>query len=100
MISANHGLILSAILFSLGLVGMLTRRNIIFILMSLEIMLNASGLAFVIAGSRWGGADAQVMFLFILTFAAVEVSVGLGLILLIYSQFKTLDIDYINNMKG
>ena len=60
------------------------RRNLIFILMSIEIMLNAPGLAFVAAGSRWGQPDGQVMFLFILAMAAAEVSVGLALVLRLY----------------
>ena len=60
---------------------MLVRRNLIFMLMSIEIMLNAAGLAFVAAGARWGQADGQVMFLFMLTMAAAEVAVGLALIL-------------------
>ena len=71
----QHTLILAAILFTLGLAGLLTRRNLIFTLMCIEIMLNASGLAFVAAGSRWGQPDGQVMFLFILAMAAAEVSV-------------------------
>ena len=78
-IPMEHGLILAGILFSLGLVGVLVRRNMIFMLMSLEIMLNAAGLAFVVAGSRWEQADGQVMFMFILAMAAAEVSVGLAL---------------------
>ena len=68
----------------LGLVGVLARRNVIFILMSIEIMLNAAGLAFVVAGARWQQADGQVMFLFILAMAAAEVSVGLALVLRLY----------------
>lgn len=86
-------LLLAAVLFSLGLAGLLVRRNILFMLISIEIMLNAAGLAFVAAGASWGEADGQVMFLFILTMAAAEVSVGLALILRLYQQFKTLDTD-------
>ena len=85
-------LIVAAILFILGLVGVLTRKNVIFILISVEIMLNASGLAFVAAGSRWGQPDGQVMFLFILAMAASEVSVGLALVMQTYHQHKTLDV--------
>ena len=83
-IPIEHGLVLSAILFAIGLIGVLTRRNIVFVLMSLEIMLNASGLAFIVASSRWGHAEGQVMFLMILTLAAAEVAVGLGLIIKIF----------------
>ncbi|MDB5250199.1 MAG: NADH-quinone oxidoreductase subunit [Segetibacter sp.] len=92
-------LIVAAILFVLGLVGVLTRKNIIFILISIEIMLNASGLAFVAAGSRWGQPDGQVMFLFILSMAAAEVSIGLALILQIYHQHKTLNVDKLMELR-
>jgi NADH-quinone oxidoreductase subunit K len=97
---AEHGLILSAILFLLGLAGIMIRRNVLFILMSLEVMLNASGLAFVVAGARWGQPDGQVMFIFILAMAAAEVSIGLALVLLISHRLKTLDVDAASRMKG
>jgi NADH-quinone oxidoreductase subunit K len=99
-IPMEHGLLLAAILFMLGLVGVLTRRNIIFVLMSLEIMLNAVALAFVTAGARWGDADGQIMFLMILSLAAAEVAVGLGLVLQLFNRFKTLDLDVLSKMKG
>jgi NADH-quinone oxidoreductase subunit K len=96
----EHGLLLAAILFVLGLIGVLVRRNIIFILMCLEIMLNATGLAFVVASSRWAQADGQIMFILILTLAAAEVSIGLALILQIYHRFRTLDADAMSEMRG
>jgi NADH-quinone oxidoreductase subunit K len=99
-ISLEMGLLLSGILFLLGLIGLLVRRNIVFMLMSVEIMLNAAGLAFVLGSSRWAEADGQVMFIFILTMAAAEVSVGLALILLLYQKFKTLDVDAASKMRG
>jgi len=91
---------LAGILFSLGLTGLLVRRNLIFVLMSLEVMLNAAGLAFIVAGSRWHQADGQVMFVFILAMAAAEVAVGLALVLQIYHRFKFLDVDAISEMRG
>jgi NADH-quinone oxidoreductase subunit K len=99
-IPIEHVLALAAALFALGLIGLLARRNILLMLVSLEIMLNASGLAFVAAGSRWRAPDGQVMFLLILTVAAAEVSVGLALALQIYRRFKTLDADALDDMKG
>ena len=99
-IPMEYGLLLAAILFTLGLVGVLTRRNLVFVLMSLEIMLNATGLAFIVAGSRWGGTDGQVMFLMIISLAAAEVAVGLGLVLQLFHKFKTLDLDVLSKMKG
>lgn len=86
-------------LFLLGLVGLLVRRNLIFMLMSIEIMLNAAGLVFIIAGNHWKQPDGQVMFIFILTVAAAEVSIGLAMILQVYHHFKTLDADAINKLK-
>lgn len=94
------GLLVSVLLFVLGLIGVLVRRNLVMILMSLEVMLNATGLAFIVAGSRWGQADGQIMFLLILTLAAAEVGVGLGLVLQIYRRFHTLDADAVSEMKG
>jgi NADH-quinone oxidoreductase subunit K len=99
-IPLNQALILAAMLFTVGLVGLLVRRNVFFMLMSIEIMLNSAGLAFVVAGARWGQPDGQVMFLFIITMAAAEVSIGLALILRLYQQFKTLDADAANELKG
>jgi len=96
----DHGLMLAALLFALGLIGVLVRRNVIFILMSIEIMLNAAGLAFVVAGSRWAQADGQVMFVFILAVAAAEVSVGLALVLQLYRRLQTLDVDAASKMRG
>jgi NADH-quinone oxidoreductase subunit K len=96
----RDGLLLAAILFSLGLIGLLVRRNLILVLMSLEVMLNAAGLAFVAAGSRWHQADGQVMFMFILAMAAAEVAVGLALLLQAYRRFKSLDADELSEMRG
>lgn len=99
-IPVQHGLLLSAILFSIGLVGLLVRRNVLFMLLSVEIMLGACGLAFIVGSAKWGHPDGQVMFLFILAMAAAEVAVGLALILQFYRKFNTLDSDAANKMKG
>jgi NADH-quinone oxidoreductase subunit K len=97
--NSNTVLILAAILFVLGLIGVLTRKNIIFMLLSVEIMLNAAGLAFVAAGSKWQQPDGQVMFLFIISMAAAEVSVGLALVMQAYHQHKTLDVEDIIELR-
>jgi len=99
-IPMEHGILLAAILFCIGLVGLLVRRNIIFMLMSVEVMLNAAGLLFVVAGAAHGQADGQVMFIFILTMASAEVSVGLALIIQMYMKFKTVDTSAASFMKG
>ena len=98
--SGEFALLVSGIIFAIGLTGVLIRRNIIFILMSIEIMLNAAGLAFVVAGARWHQPDGQVMFIFILSMAAAEVSVGLALALQLFRRFKTLDADAAGRMRG
>ncbi len=99
-IPVTHGLIVAGLLFSLGLLGVLVRRNVIFILMSIEVMLNAAGLAFVVAGSRWGQPEGQIMFLFILAMAAAEVAVGLTLVIQLYRRLGTLDADAASALRG
>ena len=99
-IPLEHALVLSAILFALGLMGVLVRRNVIFVLLSVEIMLNAAGLAFVVAGARWGRADGQVMFMLVLATAAAEVSIGLALALQLHRLFGKLDMDEISALRG
>ena len=100
VVPMQHALLLAMVLFALGMIGVLMRRNLIVMLMSVEIMLNAAGLAFIAAGSRWAQADGQVMFILILALAAAEVSVGLALILRLFHQLGTLDADAANRMRG
>ena len=87
-------------LFGVGALGVLLRRNPLIVLLSLEIMLNAAGLAFITAGARWAQADGQVMFVFILAMAVSEVSVGLALVLQFYHQNRSLDADEASEMRG
>ncbi len=96
----GYVLILAAVMFFLGLIGVLVRRNIIFMLLSIEIMFNAAGLAFVAAGSRWGHPDGQVMFIFIISMSAAEVSVALALVLQMHHRLKLLDTDAAKSMRG
>lgn len=96
----RDSLLLAGVLFALGLAGVLVRRNVMFVLLSIEVMLNAAGLAFISAGARWRQPDGQVVFLFILTMAAAEVAVGLALVLAFYHQYKSLDADAASRMKG
>jgi NADH-quinone oxidoreductase subunit K len=92
-------ILFAGILFFLGLIGLLVRRNLVFMLMSIEIMFNSAGLVFIIAAKHWDQPDGQVMFIFILAVTAVEVAIGLALILQVYHHFKTLDVDAINKLK-
>ena len=99
-INMTTGLIVAGILFGLGLVGVLVRRNIIFILLSLEVMLNACSLAFIVVGSVLDQPDGQVTYFFILAVAASEMALGLGLILNLHRKYKTLDTNALNRMRG
>jgi len=96
----EHAMMLAGILFFLGLAGVLIRRDAIFVLLSLEIMLNAAGFALVVAGAQWHAADGQAMFLFILAVAAAEVSIGLALVLWLFHWHRSVDIDRASSMRG
>ncbi|GKS62978.1 NADH-quinone oxidoreductase subunit K [Nitrospira sp.] len=100
MILSTHALVLAIMLFGLGLIGLLSRRNILYMLLSLEIMLNAAALAFIAGGARWGQVDGEIMFLFILTLAAAEVSVALGIVLQLSHRFRTVDADALCELRG
>lgn len=92
-------IVIAGVLFLLGLIGLLVRRNLIFMLMSIEIMFNSAGMVFIIAGSHWRQPDGQVMFIFILAVTAVEVAIGLAMLLQVYHHYKTLDADSVNKLK-
>ncbi len=99
-VPVSHALALSAILFVIGLCGVMARRSVLFMLMSLEIMMNAAALAFVVGGNVWGSADGQVMFIFVLTLAAAEAAIGLAILLQFYHRFGNLDGNQANQLKG
>jgi NADH-quinone oxidoreductase subunit K len=99
-VPVEHGLLLAGALFTIGVIGLIIRRNIFFILLSIEIMLNAAGLAFVVAGYHHGQPDGEIMFLFILTVAAAEVAVGLAIVLQLFQRFRTLDVDAASLLRG
>ncbi|MEL0637104.1 MULTISPECIES: NADH-quinone oxidoreductase subunit NuoK [Marinomonas] len=100
MIPLSHVLILAAILFVLGLAGLLVRRNLLFMLVSLEIMINAAALAFVAAGSFWQQADGQVMYILAISLAAAEASIGLALLLQLHRRHQSLNVDTVSEMRG
>jgi NADH-quinone oxidoreductase subunit K len=97
MISAS--LLVSAILFAIGVVGVLTRRNAIMIFMCVELMLNAVNLSFV-ALARLHGVTGQVAVVFVMTVAAAEAAVGLAIILSVFRHRQTVDLDHIDLLKG
>lgn len=96
----SHGLIFSAALFAIGLFGVMARRDLLFMLISLELMMNAAALAFVFAGAKHAVADGQVMLIFILTLAAAEVAIGLAILLRFYHVHGHLDADEAREMRG
>ena len=98
-ITPTHYLILSTLLFTIGLIGIMTRRNILMILLSIELMFNAANLAFVTYAKVWGDLGGQVMVFFVITVAAAEVTVGLAIAVLLAKQLKTLNADEVNLLK-
>jgi len=99
MIPAHYYLILSAILFGLGVVAFIFRRNIITIFMSIELMLNAVNLAFVAFSQTWNRLDGQVFVLFVIVVAAAEAAVGLGIIILIQRNRQSLNVERVDLLK-
>ena len=99
-VPTSHVLAVAAVLIAIGTFGVLLRRNLIFMLMALEVALNGAALAFVGAAARWESVDGQVFVLFIMVMAAAEVAVGLALILQIYRCTSTLDADVLDTLQG
>ena len=99
MVTLNHFLILSGILFSIGTVGVFLRRNLITILLSIEIMLNAVNLTFVAAGRYIGTVDGQIITFFVMTVAAAEAAVGLALVISLFRHRETLSPEAFTSLK-
>ena len=99
MITLTHYLLASALLFAIGVVGIMTRRNVLMILLCIEIMFNAANLAFVAYARALGDAGGQVIVFFIIAVAAAEVTVGLAIAILLSRHFKTLNADEISFLK-
>jgi NADH-quinone oxidoreductase subunit K len=99
-VGLTHYLVVSAILFSLGIFGVITRRNAILVLMGIELILNSANVNF-IAFSRYGGVnlDGQMAAIFVIILAAAEAAVALAIVLNIYKNFQTVNVDEINKMK-
>jgi NADH-quinone oxidoreductase subunit K len=99
-IPLNWFIILSGILFSIGVMGVLFRRNAIIIFMSVELMLNAVNLLLVAFAAKWGDPTGQVFVFFTMAVAAAEVAVGLAILVVMYRNSKSTDIDVLNKLKG
>jgi len=98
-VTLNHYLAVSAVLFVIGVAGVLLRRNLLVVLMSVELMLNAANLAFVVFARASGNMDGQIVALFVMTIAAAEVAVGLAIVLAVFRVKSTTNVDKINLMK-
>lgn len=99
-IGVNHYLILAGLLFSIGFMGVLRRKNLLMLFFATEVMLNAVNIAFVAIGSYYGDLSGQMFAFFVIAVAASEVAVGLGLLILLYKKYGSLDLDVISSMKG
>jgi NADH-quinone oxidoreductase subunit K len=99
-IPVEYFVVLSAVLFIMGVLGVLVRRNAIMIFMSVELMLNAANLALAAFARQWGGIGGQLTVFFVITVAAAEVAIGLALIVTIFRTKKSIDIDELNTMQG
>jgi NADH-quinone oxidoreductase subunit K len=99
MTPLSHYLILSAILFSIGTAGVFMRRNLITILLSIEIMLNAVNLSFVAFGRHWGNVDGQIIVAFVMTVAAAEAAVGLAIVVALFRHRESLNPDAFTSLK-
>ncbi len=95
----EHVIGLSAILFAIGTVGALSRRNLVVILMSIELMLNASNLAFVGFARAWGHVDGHVFVLMVITVAAAEVAVGLGIVIALFRNRESVNVEDVSLLK-
>lgn len=100
MILIEHYLILSGILFSIGLLGVLIRRNILLILLSIELMLNSANLVFIAGAAFHGEVQGQVSAFFVMVIAAAEVTVGLAIAVLLFRQQNVVDTNEIKHLKG
>ena len=100
MAELNHYLILSGVLFAIGTAGVLLRRNLITVLLSIEVMLNAVNLSFIAFGRFMGSADGQIIVFFVITVAAAEATVGLALVIALFRHAETLNPDAFRQLRG
>lgn len=100
MVPVSYYVMLSAILFTIGVIGVLTRRNALVVFMSVELMLNSANLALVAFARQWNHVDGQILTFFVITVAAAEVAVGLALLVGIFRTRRTTNVDEVNTMHG
>ena len=100
MIGLSHYLIVSALIFSIGLIGVLRRRNLLMLFFATEVMLNAVNIAFAAISHYYNDLAGQMFAFFIIAIAASEVAVGLGLLIVLYKKYGSLDLDDLASMRG
>jgi NADH-quinone oxidoreductase subunit K len=100
MITANHYLVLAAVVFTIGVVGVLTRRNVIIVFMSIELILNSVNINLVAFSHMWQHVTGQVFAVFVITIAAAEAAIGLGIIIALFRNKETVQADEFNILKG
>jgi NADH-quinone oxidoreductase subunit K len=100
MITLEHYLALATLVFTCGILGVLFRRNLIAVLMSVELMLNAANIVFVAASRHLAGVDGQIMVFFVMTVAACEAAVGLSMVIAIYRRYGTVMTDFLRTLRG
>lgn len=100
MIPISHCLLLSGFLFSIGLIGLLIRRNVLLILLSIELMLNAANLSLIAGSALHGNVEGQITAFFGMVVAAAEVSIGLAIVVLLFRRRESVDTNEIRNLKG
>jgi len=99
-VGIEHYLLLASLLFTIGMVGVLIRKNVLVIMMSIELMLNAANIVFVAYSRYLGNLDGQVMVFFVMAIAAAEAAVGLAIAVAIYKRFQGINIKFFENLKG
>ncbi len=100
MVPVEHYFVLALILFTIGVVGLVVRRHLIFVLMSIELMLNAVNLVFIAASRALGTLDGQIMVFFVITVAACEAAVGLAMVISLYRRYGTIATDFLRTLRG
>jgi NADH-quinone oxidoreductase subunit K len=100
MVPTSYYVMLSAILFTIGVIGVLTRRNALVVFMSVELMLNSANLALVAFSRQWNQVDGQILTFFVITVAAAEVAIGLALLVGIFRTRHTTNVDDVSTMQG
>lgn len=100
MVPLDHYLILAMILFGIGTLGIILRKNIIMVMMSIEILLNAINLVFVSASTYNNNLDGQVMVFFVITVAACEAAIGLAMVIALFRKYGTIDTQFLRTLRG